>query len=90
MKNIRRRCNLMVDLSKFTLNKKILNKKINFITKFCPKIKNQSNGLDLIYLFLFYLILSNLPLLACPALVSFDRVTSLYNIFSCTILYLFF
>ena len=33
MKDIRRRCNPMVDLSKFTSNKKILSK---FVAKLCP------------------------------------------------------
>ena len=40
MKDIRRKCNLTVNLSKFTSNKKILNKVValcttNFVAKFC-------------------------------------------------------
>ena len=42
MKNIRKRCNLIVNLSKFNSNKKILSKVIeskattNFVAKLCP------------------------------------------------------
>ena len=36
MKDIRKICNPMVELSKFTFNKKILNKATtNFVAKFC-------------------------------------------------------
>ena len=38
MEDIRRRCNLKVDSSKFTYNKKILSK---FVVKLCPKIKTK-------------------------------------------------
>ena len=41
MENIKRICNPMMDLSKFTSNKKILSKVVaqatTFVTKLCPK-----------------------------------------------------
>ena len=38
MEDIKRKCNLTVNLSKFTFNKKILSKVVaNFVTKLCPR-----------------------------------------------------
>ena len=44
MENIKRRCNLILNLSKFTSNKKILNKVVAyFVAKLCFITKNMIN-----------------------------------------------
>ena len=53
MKDIRRKCNSMVNLSKFTFNKKKLVKNVitNFITKFFTLIYSQIQNMNFFFFF---------------------------------------
>ena len=55
MKDIRRKCNLIVDLSKFTFNKKILSKAtINFVAKLFYPFESLIIKLHILYTFNTY------------------------------------
>ena len=74
MEDIRRICNLIVDLSKFTSNKKVLSKvlesktTINFVTQLCLKNKE--------HVLLFCIIISHFSLIW--VYVEEERLSPLY------------